>query len=40
MTLAGSVAMKVMDTQDSMIVVGLLVALGARRRRSASSTTR
>jgi ribose transport system permease protein len=28
MTLAGSVAMKIMDTQDSMIVVGLLVAIG------------
>lgn len=28
MTLAGSVATKVMDTQDSMIAVGLLVALG------------
>jgi ribose transport system permease protein len=28
MTLAGSVAMKVMDTQDSMILIGLLVALG------------
>jgi ribose transport system permease protein len=27
-TLAGSVAMKVMDTQDSMILIGLLVALG------------
>jgi len=27
MTFAGSVAMKIMDTQDSMIVVGLLVAL-------------
>jgi ribose transport system permease protein len=27
-TLAGSVAMKVMDTQDSMILLGLLVALG------------
>src|SRR5215207_1040160 len=27
MTLAGSVAMKVMDTQDSMIAVGLLAAL-------------
>ena len=27
MTLAGSVAMKIMDTQDSMIAVGLLVAL-------------
>lgn len=27
MTLAGSVAMKIMDTQDSMIVVGLLAAL-------------
>jgi ribose transport system permease protein len=27
MTLAGSVAMKVMDTQDSMIIVGLAVAL-------------
>ena len=27
MTLAGSVAMKVMDTQDSMILVGLLAAL-------------
>ena len=26
-TLAGSVAMKIMDTQDSMILVGLLVAL-------------
>ena len=28
MTLAGSVAMKVMDTQDGMIAAGLLVALG------------
>ena len=27
MTLAGSVAMKIMDTQDSMILVGLLAAL-------------
>lgn len=27
MTLAGSVAMKIMDTQDSMILIGLLVAL-------------
>lgn len=27
MTLAGAVAMKIMDTQDSMIIVGLLVAL-------------
>jgi len=28
MTLAGSVAMKVMDSQDSMILIGLLAALG------------
>jgi ribose transport system permease protein len=28
MTLAGAVAMKVMDTQDSMILLGLLIALG------------
>src|SRR5690606_30629997 len=28
MTLAGSVAMKLMDSQDSMILVGLLAALG------------
>ena len=28
MTLAGAVSMKIMDTQDSMIVAGLLIALG------------
>lgn len=28
MTLAGAVAMKIMDSQDSMILIGLLVALG------------
>ncbi len=28
MTLAGSVAMKIMDTQDSMIIAGLLIAIG------------
>ena len=28
MTLAGAVSMKIMDTQDSMIVLGLLIALG------------
>ena len=38
MTLAGSVAMKLMDTQDSMIVVGLLIALPDRRWRWAFST--
>ncbi len=40
MTLAGAVAMKVMDTQDPRIVLSAsLVALAVRRRRSASSTT-
>ena len=40
MTLAGSVAMKIMDTQDSMILVGLAGRARAAASASASSTTR
>ena len=38
-TLAGSVAMKMMDTHDALLVVGLAGGARLRARRSACSTT-